>query len=187
MAGPASATSDVGRRRVLARVRIAPWGAGLAGAGLVAIVTGTFLPWLRSGTVLRNSYQAAGTLRVLLAGGPVTEVLTAWLFVAPACGVGVALYALRLRRSSATVSCVVSLAVATVAALATAQSGNPAAVVGTSMTGPVVALIGAVAALVGSTVVLVRPIGRTIERGGVPDDVSGEGWQPGAASTTADR
>jgi hypothetical protein len=37
----------------------------LGAIGLVAIVIGTFLPWLRSGTQDRNSYQAGGAVAVL--------------------------------------------------------------------------------------------------------------------------
>lgn len=139
------------------RLRIARCGAGLAAVGIAVVVAGTFLPWLRSGTVLRDSYQAVGAVRTLLVSGPMSTLLTAWLFVIPVCGVCVALYALRLRRVSAMFACVVSLVVGTAAVLVTVQGSDPGALIGVSMAGPVVTLAGAVAALVGSTAVLARP------------------------------
>ena len=65
------------------RTVVARAGAGAAVLGLAVIVLGTFLPWLRSGTVLRDSYESVGALRTLVEGGVLTTLLTAWLFVMP--------------------------------------------------------------------------------------------------------
>jgi hypothetical protein len=137
----------------------------VAAAGLAVLVCGTFLPWLRSGTVLRDSYQSVGALRTLLES-PWNALLTAWLFVIPACGLCVALYALRLRRPAAGFSCVVSVVAGTAAALVIVQGTDPGALIGASATGPAVTLVGATVALVGAIAVLASPWGRPHTRGG---------------------
>ena len=50
--------------------------------GLVTIVLGTFLPWLRSGTHERNSYQAGGAVRRLVEpSATVDHLLALWPFI----------------------------------------------------------------------------------------------------------
>ncbi|HVV24227.1 MAG TPA: hypothetical protein VHF06_32630 [Pseudonocardiaceae bacterium] len=146
-------------RTVVARV-----GASMAAIGLVVLVAGTFLPWLRSGSVLRDSYQSAGALRDLVGGTPAV-VLGAWLFVIPACGLCVALYALRLRRVSAGLSCLVSAVVGTAAGLVVVQGTDPGSLIGPAATGPAVTLIGATVALAGAIAVLASPRGRQTTEG----------------------
>jgi hypothetical protein len=46
----------------------------MGSAGLVAVVLGTFLPWLRSGEVQRNSYSSFGVLDRLIGFHGVTEL-----------------------------------------------------------------------------------------------------------------
>lgn len=145
-------------RSVVARV-----GASAATVGLLVVVTGTFLPWLRSGSVLRDSYQSVGALRDLIGGGVPDAVLNAWLFVIPVCVLTVALYALRLRRTSAVICCVVSIAMAAAAILIVAQGSGPDGLIGVSASGPTVTLIGAVVALIGAVMVLATPIGRATD------------------------
>lgn len=149
------------------RRNVARWGAVGAATGLVMLVVGTFLPWLRSGTVLRDSYQSVGALRRLAdpGTGPVGALLDAWLVVVPACALCVALYAVGLRRMSAGASCVVAAAVGTAAGLLAVQPSNANAPVGVVSTGPVVTLVGATIGLLGAISVLVGPPGgpRTME------------------------
>jgi hypothetical protein len=47
----------------------------VGGVGLVVAVIGTFLPWLRSGDVRRNSYTSFGLLQRLIGFHGVGEVL----------------------------------------------------------------------------------------------------------------
>lgn len=136
-------------------------GAGVATAGLVVLVTGTFLPWLRSGSVLRDSYQSIGALRDVLgdSNSLVNAVLAAWLVVIPCCAVCVAVYALGLRRVAAVLLCVVSVVVGTAATLVAVQGGDTGSLVGAVETGPVVTLTGATLALIGAITVVTCPRG----------------------------
>ena len=86
-------------------------GAGLAFAGLVVVLVGAFLPWLRSGSALRDSYQSVDVLRVQPAppGGAAGVLLYAWLAVIPLCSVSVALYALGVRRTAAALACLLAV------------------------------------------------------------------------------
>jgi hypothetical protein len=148
---------------------VARMGAGAAAMGLAVLVAGTFLPWLRSGSALRDSYQSVGALRDLVGNGAPGVLLDAWLTVIPACVVGVALYALRLRRASAAIGCLVSVTVGTTAALVLVQGDDSGALIGAAATGPTVTLVGATLALLGTITVLASPWGRqTVTRGGSP-------------------
>lgn len=141
------------------RVVVARLGASVAAAGLVVLVLGTFLPWLRSGDVLRDSYQSVGALRTLVAGTGLGALLDAWLMVIPACVVCIALYALRLRKVSAGLGVLLSLAVGVAAGLVVAQGDDPGALIGAAAAGPAVTLTGATVALVGAIAVLAGPHG----------------------------
>lgn len=141
------------------REGVARLGAVVAVGGLVVLVVGTFLPWLRSGTVLRDSFQAVGALRDLVGVGLAGAVLAAWPAVVPACAVCAALYALRLRRTSGVVCCVLTLMVGTAAGIASVQPGDTGALVGVATTGPVVTLVGATLALAGAITVVMGPHG----------------------------
>jgi hypothetical protein len=144
---------------------VARLGASVAAVGLAVLVCGTFLPWLRSGAVQRDSYQSVGAWRTLVEG-PLNALLTAWLFVIPACGLCIALYALRLRRLSAGIGCAVCVVVGTAAGLVVVQGADPGALIGASATGPAVTLVGATVALVGAIAVLASPWGGPHTRGG---------------------
>src|SRR5205823_3074439 len=65
------------------------YGPALVGTGVAMLVIGTFLPWLRSGTALRDSYQSIAALRGPLAGAnrPVVTMLDCWLAIIPVLGV----------------------------------------------------------------------------------------------------
>ena len=70
-----------------------------------AIVVGTFLPWLHSGSVGKNSYQLAGVgQRRLELPGWADALLVGWPFLGPALAVLAALLASRLRRTVAWMS-----------------------------------------------------------------------------------
>lgn len=151
-------------RSVVARL-----GVSVAATGLVVLIVGTFLPWLRSGAVLRDSYQSVGALRGLVGVGLPGALLTAWLMVIPACVVCVGLYLARLRRVSAGFGCLVSVAVGTVAGLVVVQGGDAGSLIAAATAGPAVTLAGATVALVGAIAVLAGPRGRQRElTGGSP-------------------
>lgn len=124
----------------------------LTGAGLAVLVTGTFLPWLRSGSALRDSYESIAALR-----GPLVNanaLLDCWLAIIPVLGAGVALYLLRLRRTAAGVICVVSVWAGAVAALLIARAGDGGPIIAPAPAGPAVTLAGAVLALAGAVLVI---------------------------------
>lgn len=83
--------------------------------GLVLIVIGTFLPWLRSGRVLRNSYETDGAIRRLLApDGLARGALSVWPAVSLACAAVVALYLFGARSSALALAVLTSLVAAAV-------------------------------------------------------------------------
>jgi hypothetical protein len=122
--------------------------------GLIAVVLGTFLPWLQSGDVRRNSYASFGVLQRLVGFHGASEIaIRVWPLIGLCCaGVVVAAIATWHR-------------VATVLALGTAAwSGVVAgtvllhhADVGVSVValGPVVTLIGDAAVLLAATLSLI--------------------------------
>ena len=71
----------------------------VGGVGLVVLLIGTFLPWLRSGRNGRNSYQAGGAVRRLIGtSGLVDSLLALWPLVGLACAAVVALLPARAAR-----------------------------------------------------------------------------------------
>ena len=139
------------------RERLLPLaGALVAGLGVVLVLVGTFLPWLRSGSALRDSYQTIGLIRFyhLLDGSPLGSLLTVWVGLTPAITVCVAAYALGLRRSAACAAAVVAVLTGTVAVVATVQAGSGGALLGVAGTGPAVTLTGSALVLLGAAGVL---------------------------------
>lgn len=134
------------------------------------IVAGTFLPWLRSGAVTRNSYEAAGAIRDVLDPGPLTDAaLRIWPAVSLACALAVALFALGLRTLSLVL--VVLLAVVAVAAAVGTLAGGASGTVAVAPAGPAVTLGGGAIALIAATIPALRNIRRTgLRRAGRVDD-----------------
>lgn len=135
----------------------------VAGLGLVVLVIGTFLPWLRSGEVLRDSYAAVGVLGRLtgLHDGPLGPVLAAWPGLGLVAALCVVAYVTGLRRSAA-------VAIMFLAAICGAMGGFAAlhvhggSALGLVWTGPLVTVSGAVLGVLGGVAVLVAPIGRSV-------------------------
>lgn len=124
------------------RTRLEVAGRCCALAGLALEVLGTFLPWLRSGTALRNSYAAGGVLRRLLgASGGLDALLRAWPALTLLCAAAVAAYLLGARLAAALLAAVAAIAggAAAITALAMRAGRYPEVV----MNGPVSTLIGA--------------------------------------------
>jgi hypothetical protein len=130
-------------------------GAAIAAVGLITSITGTFLPWLKSGSTTRDSYEVL-SLRDLagldgVAGGVVTSV---WVGLTPLAMIAVALHVVRFRRIAACVGLLFGTIAGTVALVAAVQGDSKGALVGISIAGPVVTLAGAVLTIVGAITVL---------------------------------
>ncbi len=79
-------------------------------AGLVVLVVGTFLPWLSSGSVERNSFAADASVRTLLdVHGAAGTALRSWPGVIVLAAAAVALVALDLPRPAMAVAAAVAL------------------------------------------------------------------------------
>ncbi|TDP91984.1 hypothetical protein EV186_108197 [Labedaea rhizosphaerae] len=133
-------------------------GAGFGGLGVVLIVVGTFLPWFRSGSTRRDSYQAIGLIRFyrLLDGSPFDPLLTVWVGLTPAITLCVVAYALGLRRTAACVAGVLAVLTGTVATVAVVQVDD-GGLLGVAGTGPAVTLTGSALVLLGAIGVLAGP------------------------------
>ncbi|GGM56260.1 hypothetical protein GCM10012275_29180 [Longimycelium tulufanense] len=127
-----------------------PWLA-LTLTGLLLTVAGTFLPWLRSGRVSRDSYQALGALhRLTSAGdGPAGTLLAAWPFVGPWAAACAALLILGYGRTAAATIVLLSAMTGTVSGVAFVQSAAEGAMVGVLPWGPATTASGAALAVVG--------------------------------------
>ncbi|TDV42641.1 hypothetical protein [Actinophytocola oryzae] len=148
-------------------------GAGLAGAvltalGLATVAVGTFLPWVVSGSVLRDSYESIAIIRStrVLDGSPLALVVVAWTLLIPVSTACVVAYAAGFRRSAATISGVVAIISGTIAGAANVVSGGEEVRLGISGTGPTTTLIGAVLTLTGVVGVFVGRRGRATEHAG---------------------
>jgi hypothetical protein len=114
----------------------------LGAIGLVAIVVGTFLPWLRSGTQDRNSYEAGGAVRRLLGTtGAVDHLLGLWPLVGVACAAAIALFLFGLHTFGTIVAGLSALAAGAAGVGALATTGTTVAEV--TLIGPLVTLLGA--------------------------------------------
>jgi hypothetical protein len=143
-------------------------GAAVTLTGLVTVAVGTFLPWLRSGSVLRDSYESIAVVRTVgvLDGNPLTLVIDAWTLLIPISTVCLIAYALGFRRSSATTSAVVAIISGTVAGAATVVSGGEEIHLGISSIGPVTTFVGAVMTLVGVVGIFAGRRGQATENAG---------------------
>ncbi|WP_158842102.1 hypothetical protein [Saccharothrix deserti] len=116
---------------------------------------GTFLPWLRSGSVTRTSYEVLALRGFAGLDGVSGEVVRGvWVGLTPLAVCCVVLWAVRFRRIAACLALIFGTIAGTVAALAAVQGGNEAALVGISVIGPVVTLGGAVLGVAGAITVL---------------------------------
>ena len=114
-----------------------------AGAvGLVTAVVGTFLPWLKSGSVQRNSYAAGGAVRRLLRlDHTLYDLLAAWPLIAIVAALAVAATVLGRPVVGLALALLVAAAGGTCAGVVLTVHGNRYAQVVT--TGPRTTLVGA--------------------------------------------
>jgi hypothetical protein len=149
--------------------RLGIGGACVAAAGLALIAAGTFLPWVVSGDVVRDSYQSISVLRTIgaLDGNPLEMVLDAWTMIIPVVTVCVAGYAFGFRRAAATISTILAIICGTISGAATVVGGGEDVGLGIAGAGPVTMLIGSVLTVIGV-------VGIFAGRGRAPGDVGGE-------------
>ncbi|WP_433273060.1 hypothetical protein ACQPZF_18045 [Actinosynnema sp. CS-041913] len=133
--------------------------------GLITAVAGTFLPWLRSGTVTRDSYEVLALRGFAGLDGPSGEVIRGvWVGITPLAVCCVVLWLMRFHRFASFLALLFGTIAGTVAALAAVQGGNEGALVGISLTGPVVTLGGAVLGVAGAiTVLTAKPAQRSVQ------------------------
>ena len=138
-----------------------------AGVGLATGVAGSFLPWLRSGDINRNSYQLSGVAdRLNLAGsGLWSRLVDLWPLLGPLCLIPLVIAAFRWWKATAAAAVVLGAALitATLEIQSHADDGLRAvSALGVRWqdTGPVTVLSGgALAALAGlsALILLVAP------------------------------
>ncbi len=117
------------------------------------LIAGTFLPWLRSGQVHRNSYRTGGAIRRLLdVHGLLGALLAAWPFLGIACAAIVCLFALGLRRTAAGLALVPAAGAGAVGAAVLAVDGPSFAV--PQRSGPLVTILGALMMIIAASLVL---------------------------------
>src|SRR5262249_19251437 len=132
--------------------------------------TGTFLPWFRSGIVLRDSYESISLIRTIgiLRDSPLRFALDAWTMIIPVITLCVAAYAFGFRRTAATIAGILAIVCGTVSGAAAGESGREASL-GIAGTGPTVTLIGGVLALLGAVGIFAgRRAGASTTAGGEP-------------------
>jgi hypothetical protein len=148
--------------------RVGVAGAVLTAVGLVAVAVGTFLPWVRSGSVLRDSYQSIAVIRTfkVLDGNPLALVIDAWTLMVPAMTLSFVVYALGFRRSSATISAVIAIVSGTISGAATVLGGGEEVRLGIASIGPTTTLVGAVLTIAGVVAIFAGRRGRATEDAG---------------------
>jgi hypothetical protein len=129
----------------------------LGAAGLLTMVLGTFLPWLRSGEVHRNSYASFGVLRRLIGFHGAAETLVrGWPLLGAVSGLVVVLAAAGLLRAAALLALVVAAWAGAVSGGALAR--EPAAGVRVESVGPIVTMMGAVAIAAAAIVIFISRV-----------------------------
>lgn len=123
--------------------------------GLITSIVGTFLPWLRSGSTTRDSYQVLSLRDLAGLDGVAGSVATAvWVGLTPLAVIAAGLYVVRFRRFAACAGLLFGTICGTAALVAAVQGDSKGALVGISIAGPVVTLAGAVLTIVGAITVL---------------------------------
>jgi hypothetical protein len=131
------------------RRRIGAW---IGCVGLALQVAGTFLPWLQSGSVVRNSYQTVGIARRLtaLGDGVLGAATAAWPAVGITATLCAVMYVIGARRTASVVTLLLAVVVGTGATLAMVLLPGSESTIRVIIVGPIVTLGGAVLALVGA-------------------------------------
>ncbi|SES19420.1 hypothetical protein [Actinokineospora terrae] len=132
--------------------------AATTAVGLLAVAVGVFLPWFRSGSVLRDSFQAVGVISTLgfLDGTALEVLLYAWYGVVPAITLSIVLYALGMRATAATIGAFLAIVTGTVSGGATVESSGGDSPLGIAAAGPTTTLIGSALAVLGAVWIVVN-------------------------------
>lgn len=143
-------------------------GATLGVVGLLVVVAGTFLPWLTSGGVDRNSYAVLGIVRRLrFVDGAAATALSLWPLIGTIAMAPVVAGILRWWRTAAVATLLFGALTGAGAGLVLAVAGgHRAAGIGLSVTGPVATAAGALLAVVGAVLVLIGRGGRDVHSSG---------------------
>jgi hypothetical protein len=143
-------------------------GVVLTAVGLVTIAVGTFLPWVVSGSVLRDSYESIAIIRTIkvLDGSPLALVIDAWTLLIPISTLCVVVYAVGFRRSAATISGLIAIISGTIAGAASVVSGGEEVRLGIAGTGPTTTVVGAVLTLIGVVGIFIGRRGQATENAG---------------------
>jgi len=129
----------------------------VGGAGLVTILAGTFLPWLLSGGVRRNSYASFGIVRRLIGFHGGAEVLIrAWPLLGVACALVVLVAVAGLLRTAALLALLVGAWAAAIAGGALAH--DPVGNVRIDTLGPIVTVIGATTTIAAAILTLISQV-----------------------------
>ena len=121
--------------------------------GLVGVLVGTFLPWLRSGYVLRTSYASFGVVGRLIGFHGASEIaVRAWPLIGLCCA-GVVVAVVAVSRRVATLLALVTVAWSAAVASAVLLNDGDAGVRVVAL-GPAVTLIGDAAVLVAASLTL---------------------------------
>jgi hypothetical protein len=124
------------------------------GVGLLLVAVGSFLPWLRSGQVLRNSYAALGILRRLLSIPGIEGVLLAsWPLLSLFCTAVAVIFAVGAHRVAACAALVPAVFGGILATFALARSGT--GLVRVMPVGPGLTLAGALLVITAVTLIFV--------------------------------
>jgi hypothetical protein len=131
--------------------RLGIGGACVAATGLVLIAIGTFLPWVVSGSVLRDSYESISVLRAIRAvdGEPLAAALDGWTMIIPIITLCIVGYAFGFRRVAATISTILAIICGTIACAATVVGGGEDVALGIAGAGPVTTLTGSALTVIG--------------------------------------
>ena len=128
-------------------------------AGLVAVVLGTFLPWLRSGEVQRNSYASFGVLgRLVGFHGPTEVAIRVWPMLGLCCAAVVVSVVATWHRTAATLAILTAVWSAAVGSAVLLRHGY----VGVTVValGPAVTVAGDIAVIAAAIVFLISPARR---------------------------
>jgi hypothetical protein len=124
---------------------------------LITALAGTFLPWLQSGGVRRNSYTSFGVLRRLIGfHGAAEAMIRVWPLLGVVCAMVVLVALAGLWRSAAGLGLLVAAWSATVAGAALAR--DPVGPVRVHLLGPIVTVLGSTATAAAAIVTLISQI-----------------------------
>ncbi|WP_154674083.1 hypothetical protein [Nakamurella lactea] len=125
--------------------------------GIVVTLAGTFGPWLRSGSVDRNSYQIVGALQrfPLVDNAAVSGLLGAWPLLGPALMLPLVLAAFRLWRSAGALAVVLGIVGVVPSVVAVLVVGTRSRYgIQLDLVGPLTVIAGAVLVIAGGVLLM---------------------------------